>query len=210
MLADRRRAAVAQDDAAIAGGVRCLEGENGHGGAPGEGRPQAGKGLGRHERRVGESDDDIVNRERQGRAGAQDRMPSAETLALLEGLDPGNRGAGYFRDIGAIGPDHHRDAACAGASHRFQDMTDHGQSGDLVQHLRPRGFHPVPFAGGEDDGKAGAGGNICGHLAIPEQDAAGRWREELAHSRGKPQCAFAAKIAALTCDRRLLRRAKSR
>jgi hypothetical protein len=49
--------------------------------------------------------------------------------------------------------DHHCDAVDPSIPQRLQDMRDHRQPADLVQHLGPARAHALAFAGGEHHGQ---------------------------------------------------------
>ena len=52
--------------------------------------------------------------------------------------------------VGAVPDDDGRGRRTEAVGSR-QDAIDQRSAGDLVEHLRPLGFHPRAFAGGEDD-----------------------------------------------------------
>ena len=82
-----------------------------------------------------------------------------EPFLLHEDLRRGIETGSSLADVvGAVAGDQ-RDIASAGSLRRLGDMRDHGQAGDLMQHLRLGALHARALARGEDDRQAASLGH---------------------------------------------------
>jgi hypothetical protein len=89
-------------------------------------------------------------------------MRGAEPLSLSEDFDVRQDRARLALDIRPVRPYDHRDPRSARSSHGFQDVAQHGPSGNRVQHFRQRRFHARALPGREDHGKAAPAGAVRG------------------------------------------------
>ena len=111
--------------------------------------------LRRDQRRVAEDHQDVVGALLDRGARGEHRVRGAAPLGLHEHLGLGQRVPRLVGDRVRIRPDHHGGPVDAGAAHRGEHMGKQRAPGDRVQHLRTRGTHPRPLAGGEHDRQAG-------------------------------------------------------
>jgi hypothetical protein len=108
------------------------------------------------ERHVAIGDEDVVIALGDRITRREHRMAGAETLLLQIGFNPDAADIGRLRHIFGITADDECDGGDAGGGHRLDHMGDHRPSGDRVQHLRFRRFHPRAVTGGKNDGKTSA------------------------------------------------------
>ena len=114
---------------------------------------------GRHERRVGEQDQNVVVPPRDRIARGQNRMGGAKSPLLHENFRFRAEPRGLGAHILAARSNDDRDAGGLRAGDACQHMRQHGASGDLMQNLRATGFHARTLAGGEDDGEGAS--TVC-------------------------------------------------
>ena len=89
-------------------------------------------------------------------------MAGAELLRLLGPVQVGLVGERRAHLLAAMAVDH-VDAGRLQRARGVDHVRQHRPPGDLLQHLRQRGLHPLAFAGGEDDDVQGCGhGDSCG------------------------------------------------
>ena len=98
---------------------------------------------GSDKRRVAEEHQHVAREALEERAGREDRVAGAERLRLH---DRGVR-LDRVRDRGHAGADHHDARARLEPLDRRQQMPDHGQARELVQHLGPGRAHAGPLSG---------------------------------------------------------------
>ena len=151
-MATSRPACVA-DQTPVTKGIRGFETQRRDRRAVLERRAKGQNRRGRHERRVGEEDQNVVMPPRDRVAGGQNRMSGAKPLFLHENFRARAQLGGLGAHILAAGSDDDRDAAGLGAGDARQHMRQHRASGDLMQNLRATGFHARALAGGEDNGE---------------------------------------------------------
>ena len=156
VFADRGQLAVGFDQPAVAGRIVGPEADDDEVRAGRKFRARPAQRFGRHEGRVAEQDEHIVEALPDGRQRGRHRVGGAEPLPLDEEPHPGPVRAQPLADPVAAMPDDHGQAPAARGARAGRHMGDHRQAGDRMQHLGQVRFHALAGAGGQNDGQAGA------------------------------------------------------